>query len=68
VVHFRIHCGTVRGRWLRRQRTNHLFHHHRNQDRCFGVTTPLWDWICRTGRERLESGPPFRPRALSGAR
>jgi sterol desaturase/sphingolipid hydroxylase (fatty acid hydroxylase superfamily) len=67
VVHFRIHCGTKRGRWLRWQRTNHLFHHYRNQDRCFGVTTPLWDWVSCTGREGLESSRPLRPRVISGA-
>jgi 4-hydroxysphinganine ceramide fatty acyl 2-hydroxylase len=47
-VHFRIHCSTRRGRWLRRQRTYHFSHHYRDQGRCFGVTTPLWDWICGT--------------------
>jgi dihydroceramide fatty acyl 2-hydroxylase len=54
-VHFRIHCSTKRGRWWRWQRSNHFFHHFREPRRCFGVTTPLWDWVCGTGRRGLAS-------------
>jgi sterol desaturase/sphingolipid hydroxylase (fatty acid hydroxylase superfamily) len=50
VVHFRIHMGMRGGRWLRRLRAHHLYHHYANPERCFGVTTPLWDWACGTGR------------------
>jgi 4-hydroxysphinganine ceramide fatty acyl 2-hydroxylase len=64
-VHFRIHCSRKRGRWLCRQRTNHFFHHFRDQGRCFGVTTPVWDWVYRTGRGAPESGRPFGPRAIA---
>ena len=52
-VHFRIHCTAKHGRWLRWQRIHHSFHHFRDQHRCFGVTTPLWDWVFRTGRRGL---------------
>jgi sterol desaturase/sphingolipid hydroxylase (fatty acid hydroxylase superfamily) len=50
VVHFRIHRGLRRGCLLGWQRTNHLFHHYKDSDRCFGVTTPLWDWVFGTRR------------------
>ena len=53
VVHFRIHRGSKRGRLLRRQRANHSFHHYKDSDRCFGVTTPLWDYVFGTRREKL---------------
>jgi sterol desaturase/sphingolipid hydroxylase (fatty acid hydroxylase superfamily) len=49
-AHFWMHCGARRGRWLRRQRTNHLSHHFEDHRRCFGVTTRLWDLIMGTGR------------------
>jgi 4-hydroxysphinganine ceramide fatty acyl 2-hydroxylase len=49
-VHFWIHCGARRGRWLGSQRANHMFHHFRDQHRCFGVTTPLWDRLLGTYR------------------
>jgi sterol desaturase/sphingolipid hydroxylase (fatty acid hydroxylase superfamily) len=52
-VHFCLHCSATGGRWLRWQRTNHFFHHFRDQRRCFGVTTPLWDWVFGTGRGEL---------------
>jgi 4-hydroxysphinganine ceramide fatty acyl 2-hydroxylase len=49
-VHFWIHCGARHGRWLRPQRANHMFHHFKDQHRCFGVTTPLWDRLLGTYR------------------
>jgi sterol desaturase/sphingolipid hydroxylase (fatty acid hydroxylase superfamily) len=52
LVHFRIHRGSRRGRCLKWQRANHLCHHYKDQDRCFGVTTPLWDWVFGTRRVR----------------
>lgn len=64
-VHFCIHCSATRRPWLRRQRTDHFFHHFRDQDRCFGVTTPLWDWIFATERRGPERRPPLGVNDLS---
>jgi sterol desaturase/sphingolipid hydroxylase (fatty acid hydroxylase superfamily) len=55
-VHFHIHCHTTRGRWLRWQRRYHFFHHFKDQRRCFGVTTPLWDWVFGTALTGQEPG------------
>lgn len=66
-VHFRIHCSRQCGWWLVRQRANHCFHHYRDQGRCFGVTTPVWDWVYRTGRGGLEGGRTFGPKGTSRA-
>ncbi|MBI3328289.1 MAG: sterol desaturase family protein [Nitrospinae bacterium] len=52
-VHFSIHCGSKRGRLIGWQRANHGFHHFKDQARCFGVTTPLWDWVFGTGQEGM---------------
>jgi sterol desaturase/sphingolipid hydroxylase (fatty acid hydroxylase superfamily) len=50
VVHYRIHLGW-KSRWLPRALVrHHLYHHHKNQSRCYGVTTPLWDLAFRTNR------------------
>jgi sterol desaturase/sphingolipid hydroxylase (fatty acid hydroxylase superfamily) len=50
IVHYRIHLGR-KSRWLPRALVrHHLYHHHKDQTRCYGVTTPLWDWIFRTNR------------------
>ena len=50
IVHYRIHLGR-KSRWLPRALVrHHLYHHYKDQTRCYGVTTPLWDWIFRTNR------------------
>ncbi len=53
-VHFRIHRASRRGRVIGFQRTGHVFHHHQDLTRCFGVTTPLWDWAFGTGIVKLQ--------------
>jgi sterol desaturase/sphingolipid hydroxylase (fatty acid hydroxylase superfamily) len=54
-VHFWIHCGSRGGRWLGQRRANHFFHHFKDQTRCFGVSTPLWDLVM--GTSRVKSWP-----------
>jgi sterol desaturase/sphingolipid hydroxylase (fatty acid hydroxylase superfamily) len=56
MVHFHIHCNATHGHWSRQRRRHHLFHHFKNQHRCFGVTTPLWDWVFGTGMTRHKEG------------
>jgi sterol desaturase/sphingolipid hydroxylase (fatty acid hydroxylase superfamily) len=48
LVHFNIHRSLKRGRATAFRSAAHVFHHHHNQSRCFGVTTPLWDWMFGT--------------------
>jgi cyclopropane-fatty-acyl-phospholipid synthase len=48
VVHFQIHCGSKTGCVIASLRALHMMHHHQDRLRCFGVTTPLWDWIFGT--------------------
>jgi sterol desaturase/sphingolipid hydroxylase (fatty acid hydroxylase superfamily) len=63
VIHYRIHQGR-RSLWLPRSLVrNHLYHHHKDQTRCFGVTTTLWDRVFRTQRPRRarRSRPTTRP-------
>ena len=50
VVHYRIHLGR-KSRWLPRALVrHHLYHHYKDQTRCFGVTTRFWDWVFGTSR------------------
>jgi sterol desaturase/sphingolipid hydroxylase (fatty acid hydroxylase superfamily) len=59
VIHYRIHLGR-KTRWFPRFLIrHHLYHHHKDPTRCYGVTTPIWDWILGTGRV------PRRRRAAS---
>jgi len=42
-VHYRIHFAPPRGRIVSWLRTRHLIHHMKTANRCFGVTSNLWD-------------------------
>lgn len=47
-LHYRIHFRRPSCRLEARLRARHLTHHHRSPKRCYGVTTPLWDYIFGT--------------------
>jgi sterol desaturase/sphingolipid hydroxylase (fatty acid hydroxylase superfamily) len=49
LIHLRIHSGKRGGRLLRALRKHHYYHHFANDRVCFGVTSPFWDLIFRTG-------------------
>jgi sterol desaturase/sphingolipid hydroxylase (fatty acid hydroxylase superfamily) len=56
-VHYRVHfslSGTGLVAWQRRA---HFYHHFTNNKRCFGVTSPVWDYVFRTTRI-TSSAPP----------
>jgi 4-hydroxysphinganine ceramide fatty acyl 2-hydroxylase len=67
-VHYRVHFGTPRNRLEAYLRERHLVHHYRAPNRCFGVTSPLWDRIfaseiagaqLRPLRSAVALTPPF---------
>jgi 4-hydroxysphinganine ceramide fatty acyl 2-hydroxylase len=47
-VHYRVHFSLSGSGFVARQRRAHFFHHFTNNKRCFGVTSPLWDYVFRT--------------------
>ena len=47
-VHYRVHLTTSATGLLGSQRRAHFYHHFTNNKRCFGVTSPLWDYVFRT--------------------
>ena len=49
-VHYRVHATSGNGPLVGRQRRAHFYHHFHCADRCFGVTTPLWDYVFGTWR------------------
>ncbi len=49
-VHYRVHFSLSETRFVARQRRAHFYHHFTNNKRCFGVTSPLWDYVFRTTR------------------
>ena len=49
-VHYRVHVTSANGPLVTRQRRAHFYHHFHDAGRCFGVTTPLWDYVFGTWR------------------
>ena len=47
-VHYRVHLTAAPSGFIARQRRAHFYHHFTNRKRCFGVTSPLWDYVFRT--------------------
>jgi len=44
-IHLRIHSPAAGGAVLRALRKHHYYHHFASDRVCFGVTSPLWDWV-----------------------
>ena len=63
LVHYSVHQRTGGGRLLRFWRRHHFYHHYKDDHRCYGFTTPLWDLVFGTMPERRKTGggrPPPR--------
>lgn len=50
-VHYRVHFNLSNAGLIARQRRSHFYHHFMNSKRCFGVTSPLWDYVFGTARK-----------------
>jgi sterol desaturase/sphingolipid hydroxylase (fatty acid hydroxylase superfamily) len=61
VIHYAIHRAPWARRLLRPLVSHHLHHHHADPSRCYGVTSPLWDWVFRTGRKPRPASPSLAP-------
>lgn len=48
LIHFLIHTRKPPQNRLKVLWKNHHIHHHINEHKAFGVTTPFWDWVFRT--------------------
>lgn len=49
-VHYRVHVSLSHSPLLQQQRKAHFYHHFSDSEKCFGVTSPLWDYIFGTIR------------------
>jgi 4-hydroxysphinganine ceramide fatty acyl 2-hydroxylase len=47
-VHYRVHFSLSPSGLIAHQRRFHFYHHFTNNKRCFGVTSPLWDYVFGT--------------------
>jgi 4-hydroxysphinganine ceramide fatty acyl 2-hydroxylase len=57
-VHYRVHFTLSGSGFIARQRRAHFYHHFTNNKRCFGVTSPLWDYVFGTTLPRQLIGRP----------
>jgi dihydroceramide fatty acyl 2-hydroxylase len=48
-IHLRIHSSARGGPILRALRKHHFYHHFASDQVCYGVTSPLWDLVFRSG-------------------
>jgi sterol desaturase/sphingolipid hydroxylase (fatty acid hydroxylase superfamily) len=65
-VHYRVHFASRLTRWESGLRVHHLAHHMAKPERCFGVTTRLWDRVFGTAwkipdpvRQAIGQVPPL---------
>lgn len=52
MTHYYTHHARPKTRWGKFLRAYHLAHHHKHWNAMYGVSSPLWDVILRTGRPR----------------
>jgi dihydroceramide fatty acyl 2-hydroxylase len=51
--HYISHHGKIMGPWFRFLHRYHKAHHHRDPDALYGVSSPLWDRVFRTGSRQF---------------
>lgn len=51
-VHYRVHFNLSSSPLITWQRKAHFYHHFTNNKRCFGVTSPFWDYVFKTALPR----------------
>lgn len=62
-VHLRIHSSAPGGVLLRGLRRRHYYHHFADDRYCYGVTSPLWDFVFRSLHGAEERLPPRAARS-----
>lgn len=50
MTHYHVHHRACRTRWGKFLKKYHLAHHHKHPYAMYGVSSPLWDIVFRTGR------------------
>jgi dihydroceramide fatty acyl 2-hydroxylase len=53
MTHYATHHLRPRSRWGRLLRRQHFLHHFNDETRCYGVSSPVWDWVFGTMGDRV---------------
>lgn len=48
-MHYAIHAWNPPYKWMKPLWRNHHLHHYKSEEKGFGVSTHLWDWVFNTG-------------------
>jgi sterol desaturase/sphingolipid hydroxylase (fatty acid hydroxylase superfamily) len=48
LTHYATHHWPLKGRYLKYLKRHHMLHHFKTEDRRFGVTSPVWDYVFGT--------------------
>ncbi len=48
-MHYAIHAWNPPFKWMKPIWRNHQLHHYKSEDKGFGVSTHIWDWVFGTG-------------------
>ncbi|MGN6534023.1 MAG: sterol desaturase family protein [Ginsengibacter sp.] len=48
-MHYAIHAWNPPFKWMKPIWRNHHLHHYKSEDKGFGVSSNIWDWVFRTG-------------------
>jgi 4-hydroxysphinganine ceramide fatty acyl 2-hydroxylase len=51
LMHFYLHHGRPKGRYLKELRRHHLVHHFKTPERRYGVSSKFWDYVFATERD-----------------
>lgn len=47
-THYAIHHFVIRNKVFHRIKSHHMLHHFKSEDKGFGVSSPVWDYVFRT--------------------
>lgn len=48
ITHFSTHYMKATNKFLKMLKKNHMYHHFKDHDKRYGVTSPIWDFVFRT--------------------
>jgi sterol desaturase/sphingolipid hydroxylase (fatty acid hydroxylase superfamily) len=54
LMHYATHHFTMRRGYWKYIKRYHMAHHYKNPDSRYGVSSPIWDWVFRTGEQEIK--------------
>ncbi len=67
MIHYATHHFSIKGRlglWLKH---HHMLHHYQDEEKRYGVSTPIWDYVFRTMPDEEKRAPQFETHSETAA-